>query len=242
MSKLATLLGKDARGIARDSLLAPLAFYPLLIALVTRFAVGWFPIEHLDVYLAPAAVVIAPVLMATIFGFALIEERENETWLLLRVLPLPQTTLLVYLVATTSGFSLVVSLLSALVYGLRPADWTAFLALTVTASLLAPLISFLLGTVADNKIVGFAVAKILGAVPMLPALIFLLPPGWQLLLFWNPYYWVYLGLLRAFAGERIAELAVHWPPYPDWIYVVATLAISLTGIWLFGAAYRRAAA
>ena len=242
MSKLATLLTKDVRTITRDRLLAPLAFYPLVIALITRLAADWLPIEHADLYLAPAAVVIAPTLVAVIFGFSLVEEREQGTWLLLRVIPLPQRTLLGYLVVTMSSFSLAVGLLSALVYGLPVASLGSFLLLAAAAGLTAPLLAFALGAIASNKIEGFAIAKIQGVIPMLAGLVFLLSPGWQLLLVWNPFYWLYLGLLRAYAGEeRLGALAVQWPGYPDWVYVAVPVALCLVGTWLLGNVYRRRA-
>ena len=242
MSKVAALLAKDARGIARDGLLAPLCLYPPLIAMVTRLAAGWIPIEHMEIYLAPAAVTVTPILVAMIFGFALVEEREQGTWLLLRVIPLSQGTLVGYLVATTSGFSFLIALLSAWIYGRPVVDWPSFLALMTVSTLAAPLLAFVVGAIATNKIEAFALGKILGNIPMLPALLFVIGPGWQRLLYWNPFYWIYVGMVRAYAGESLmGELAGHWPSFPAWMCVAVPLALFLGGIWYFGSLYRRRA-
>lgn len=243
MSKIAALLAKDARGIARDGLLAPLGFYPLLIALAVRLATGWIPVESMQIYLAPVAVTVAPTIVAMLFGFALIEEREQQTWLLLRVVPLRQTTLLGYLVATTSGFSFVIALLSAWIYGLAIVHWASFIALVAISSLTAPLLAFTVGAIAENKIEGFAAGKILSLVPMLSALVFVITPAWQRLLFWNPFYWLYVGIVRAYAGkDRMTDLVGYWPDHPAWTYGVVPLVLCLAGIWFFGRLYRRRAA
>lgn len=242
MSRVATLLAKDMRVISRDPMMAPLAFIPLLTAVIMRWAAGFFSLEHLDIYLAPAVVFIAPTMLAAIFGFALIEEREQQTWLLLRVIPLRQSTLLGYVVVTSSGFSFAVSLLAALIYGLPVVHWPSFLALTAVASLTAPLVALALGSLASNKIEGFALSKLMGNAPTLSALVFVLSPAWQLVLAWNPFYWLYLGLLRAYAGESaIAELAVDFPTYPDWMYFAVPTLLCTLGIWWLGGSYRRRA-
>jgi hypothetical protein len=242
MSKLATLLAKDGRAIYRDGVLLPLALYPLVVAVIARLFAGWAPIEHLDLYLAPAVFIVGALVVGTVFGFTLIEEREQQTWLLLRVIPLRQSTLLAYLVATTAGFALLVGLASSLVYGLPLAKPASFVALAVAGSLTAPLLAFTLGALAANKIEGFALGKILGVLPALPALVFLLSPNWQVLLAWNPFYWLYLGMLGAYGADpSAAGLAVRWPGYPAWSYLLAPTVLSLAGIALLGSTYRRRA-
>jgi fluoroquinolone transport system permease protein len=242
MSAIAALLTKDLRVVARDGMLAFLFFYPLLMAAVVRFIPGWFAIDHLDIYLAPAAPIMAPPVIGMILGFALIEERENRTWLLLRVVPLAQTTLLGYLVVTSSGLSLVTAVLAAWIYGLPVGDWTMFFVLAASASLTAPLLAFMLGSTASNKIEGLVVAKLLGLLPISAALVFVLPPAWQILLIWNPFYWLYLGWMRVYTGaDAVAELAVSWPPYPLWSYAVVPVALCAGGVWPLASIYRRRA-
>lgn len=240
MSKIATLLRKDARGIWRDGFLLFMSTYALVLALVGRVAVGWIPIQNMDLYLAPVFVILGGFLLGTILGFALIEEREHRTWQLLRVLPLPETTLFAYLTATACSFALLSGLACAWLYGRNPVDVPWFLAMTVVSALVAPLVMLTLGVAASNKIEGFALAKILGFVVPLPGLIFLISAPWQLLLVWNPWYWIYLGLLRAYAGEAgVSTLPLHWPGYPSWMFVVFPVLLSGTGAAILARIYRR---
>ena len=63
---------------------------------------------------------------------------------------------------------------------------------------------------------------------------------WQLLLVWNPWYWIYLGLLRAYAGEAgVSTLPLHWPGYPSWMFVVFPVLLSGTGAAILARIYRR---
>ncbi len=233
MNKIAALLWKDARGIGRDRFLLYLCLYAPLLAIASRIAVPWIPIENLSLYLAPWLVTMGGSLAAIVFGFGLIEERERQTLLLLRVLPLSRAAHFSYLAITTALLSCVLGLVAAAIFGQGIAHLTGFLVMLAVGSLLAPLGMLMLGVAAANKIEGMAVAKLVSSMSLVPALVFVVPAPWQILLAWSPHYWVYLGLLRAYAGEaQLASLAVHWPGHPGWVDPLAAAALSLLGIVL----------
>ena len=116
MKAVMALLQRDIRGIYRDGFLIMMAFYSLMLALVTRIAVQWVPLDHADLYIAPFIVITACSLVGMVFGFGLIEERETRTWLLLRVVPVSPAVLTGYWIVTVSGFSFVISLVSVALY------------------------------------------------------------------------------------------------------------------------------
>lgn len=230
--QLAALLRRDVRGIYRDRFLVSMAAYTLVIAVAMRVLIRVIPVPRIELYAAPFVILIACSLIGLVFGFGLIEERETKTWLLLRVVPIDPATLTTYWVGTVSGFCLLLSLLSAWIYGLAPANPGAFLVFTAITALGAPIVMLLLGALAANKIQGLAVGKIISGSSLLLVGIFALPGRWQFTLMWYPWYWIYLGLLRAYAGsEQAASLAVTWPAAPAWLYAVLPLAISALLIW-----------
>jgi fluoroquinolone transport system permease protein len=239
MSKIGALLWKDARGIYRDGFLLYMCAYAPLIAIAARLGVPWIPIERLSLYLAPGLVTLGGSLAAIIFGFGLIEERERQTLLLLRVLPLSRTAHFAYLAITTGLLSCALGLAVAAVFGEPVADLPGFLLMLAVSSLLAPLGMLMLGVAAANKIEGMAVAKLVSSMSIVPALVFAVPAPWQVLLAWSPHYWVYLGLLRAYAGEaQLASLAVHWPGHPGWLHPLAATMLCLGGIVLLARIHR----
>jgi fluoroquinolone transport system permease protein len=217
--------------------------YPLLLALGLRFFVPLVPVDDIALYLAPTPVLFSAMLLGMVLGFALIEERENRTWLLLRVLPIAQQTLFLYVLALSVGLSLPISLVAATAYGVSIASPTEFVAMAAAAGLLAPLSMLAMGAFAANKIEGLALSKILSAAAWFPALAFVLSPAWQTTIVWNPYYWIYLGLLRAYAGPtRIESLSsLQWPGYgPTTLAVVPALSCIVLSFWLAGIYRRRA--
>ena len=239
MSKIGALLWKDARGIYRDGFLLYLCVYAPLIAIAARLGVPWIPVENLALYLAPWLVTLGGSLAAIIFGFALIEERERQTLLLLRVVPLSRATHFGYLVITTGLLSCIVGLAAAVIFGQPVADLPGFLLMLAVGSLVAPLGMLTLGVAAADKIEGMAVAKVVSSMSIVPALVFVLPSSWQILLAWSPHYWVYLGLLRAYAGEaQLASLALHWPGHPGWLEPLAATMLCLGGIVLLARIHR----
>jgi fluoroquinolone transport system permease protein len=239
MSKIGALLWKDARGIYRDGFLLYMCVYAPLIAIAARLGVPWIPIESMPLYLAPWLVTLGGSLAAIVFGFGVIEERERQTLLLLRVLPLSRAAHFAYLVITTGLLSCALGLAVAVIFGQPIADLPGFLLMLVVSSLVAPLGMLMLGVVAANKIEGMAVAKVVSSMSIVPALVFVVPSPWQILLAWSPHYWVYLGLLRAYAGEaQLASLAVHWPGHPGWLEPLAATMLCLGGIALLARIHR----
>ena len=240
MSKVASLLWKDASNISRDGFLLMLVFYPPVLALGLRCGAPWIPVEHIELYLAPVPVMIASLHIGILLGFGLIEEREFQTFLLLRVLPLSQRMLFGYVVGTTSLLALLIGLCDAALYGLPIVQPLLFSGLIIANALTAPLIVLLLGVAAANKLEGFAISKILGVVLFVSALPFVLPLPWQLLITWVPFYWLYLGLLQAYAeSAQLASLAVYWPGFSSWSFIVAPLIINLAGTLFLVRQYHR---
>ncbi len=241
MNQIRALARKDIRIIYRDRFMLFIAAYALILALVARLGVPWVPVDNLDLYLAPAIVMFGTLLLGTLLGFALIEEREQGTWLLLRVLPLSSKTVFAYFVASASVLSLVVSFAAAMLYGYPVADWPAFVFMLVASALAAPLVMLTLGALAKNKIEGLAVSKIISALGILPALVFFAPTSWQVVAVWCPLYWLYLGLLQAYAGDPTQFDIVNWPAYPTWLPGVASIVLSFVGMAMLVRMYTRSA-
>jgi fluoroquinolone transport system permease protein len=241
VSQLAALLRKDARVVYRDGFLAFLPLYAVLLPLAGRFLVAWLPVADLGLYLAPAIVLTGALMLGNVLGFALIEERERGTWLLLRVLPVGEWSLLVYHAAMSSFFAFCLSLASALAYGHPVANVPAFFVMAAISSLTAPIVMFVLALFASNKIEGLAVTKLFNLVTMVPALVFVLPMPWQLLAAWCRWYWAYLGLLEAYAGDPRALSALHWPDHPLGLSVAASGLLSATSVLMLARRYARKA-
>ena len=240
MSKFVALLQRDVRGIYRDGFLVMMTAYTLVIAVAARIVLRWVPIEHIEVYVAPFIIIAACSLVGLVFGFTLVEERETQTWLLLRVIPISHRTLAAYWLVAVGGFCFVITLLSALIYGLAPASVLGVVVFAAVTAVGAPVVMLLLGALASNKIEGMAVGKIISASSLLLVPVFVLPSEWHVAVMWYPWYWLYLGLLRVYAGPELAPaLAVRWPAVPLWAQAVIPLVLSVFALVLLTRRYRR---
>ena len=75
---------------------------------------------------------------------------------------------------------------------------------------------------------------------MLLAVVFVLPPKWHVGLIWYPWYWLYVGLLDAYAGPEVAgSLVVRPPAVPLWAFAIVPLAMSLGGVVVLVRRYRQ---
>jgi fluoroquinolone transport system permease protein len=198
-ARILALAHKDARGIARDRFLLWIALYPIVLVALLRLVLPSIPVEGIALYLTPASAILAPSLIGILLGFSLIEEHEQKTWELLRVLPLRERTLWGYLIGGALALAFVLSLVCSAIYGRAPTAPGRFLVMTAAAALVAPALAVLLAAVARDKIQGLALGKILSAPSVAPVLAFFIPEAWQPLLFWSPWYWIYAGLLDSFA-------------------------------------------
>ena len=97
---LGTLGPIDARSIGRDSLLAWMLPFPLVMAAILRFGVpalalrleselGFDLRPYYPLITAYFAVLFAPLLVGMLVGFVLLDERDDETLKALLVTPLP---------------------------------------------------------------------------------------------------------------------------------------------------------
>lgn len=239
-AKLASLLRKDALTVFRDRFLLVLLGYGLVIALLMRLFVRFVEIPDLELYLAPATLLVGGILVGTVLGYGLIEEKETRTHLLMQVLPLSPRLRFFYFLLLAACLSLILSLASAAIYGLPVRDRPSFALLAISASLTGPLIALILGVTAANKIEGLAISKIVSGLSTLPALVLIVPYPYQLVLAWNPAYWLYLGLLKAYGSEAgLERLQVHWPPVPETSYWILPFGIALAGSALLESRRRR---
>jgi hypothetical protein len=197
------------------------------------------PAEGLYLYLAPAAPLIGVMLAGSVFGLLIVEERESQTWLLLRVLPVSEGSLQGYLFALTTAIALVAAAACSVAYG-HPVERPVTLGLGIlVTSLGSPLMTFFLGYLASNKIEAMALGKMVNLPASAALLAFVVPAPWHVLLWWSPFYWIYLVLLRGFASEAaLAEAPLVDPSLPDTAALAVAAALLLAGCAFFARRFR----
>jgi fluoroquinolone transport system permease protein len=189
----------DVRNVARDPLLRWTVILTPAFGLLFRFALP--PVAaavherfglRLDVYyplIMSFLPLVAAGMIGTVVGFLLLDQRDDQTMMALLVTPL---SLQGYLRYRMLGQVLLCVVFSCVTVRLAALTETTPLHLVVTsmvAAPLAPIYALFLGSFAENKVQGFALAKTLGIV-LLPCIVSYFATGpWQAAFGLVPHYW-----------------------------------------------------
>ncbi|NJP04678.1 MAG: hypothetical protein HC837_03125 [Chloroflexaceae bacterium] len=200
-SIMASLGHNDSKHIRRDSFLTWMIFYPLMTALVVRFLVPWIATvvadyidlaEYHALIVSYICVLVPPMLMGTVIGFLLIDERDQQTLPALLVTPMPLNIYLLYRVLIPMGLSVVLTAIAVPLTGLVVLPVGPLLLVALAMSLYAAIVALFFAGFADNKIQGFALMKIVGTIAMLPVAAYFVPAPWDSLIglvfppYWAP--------------------------------------------------------
>jgi fluoroquinolone transport system permease protein len=209
----------DLREISRDSLLRWLLGSALMTGVVLRFGVPplitWLAERH-DFDLLPhlplvmsSVLLMLPMIVGTIVGFLLLDERDDQTLTALQVTPLPLPTYLAYRLAMPVLTSVLLTVVVFEIAGIGTVGtgWTLIAA--AAAAPLAPLFALYLAGFAHNKVQGFALTKSNGFLTIAPLVAWfidapyeylcgIVPTYWSVKLYWQMTegvlnWWLFLG-------------------------------------------------
>lgn len=220
MTHLISLMRYEMKNITRDKMTLTMLVYPIIMVGFGAYLIPLILDQfNLGENLAGAVLIImivlaslAPMLAGAMLGFLLLDHKDENTLISLRVTPVSLLDYLRFKSVYTVLLSLVSSLLIVLgvrylsgdaytVMGFNPwaeiSLFNAFLFSAVSA-LFAPTFGLLIATLGANKIEGFAYLKTLGILILIPALVTLeaLQGAAQYFLGIVPTFWPVKGLLE----------------------------------------------
>jgi fluoroquinolone transport system permease protein len=132
---------------------------------------------------------IAAGMIGTVVGFLLLDQRDDQTLTALLVTPLSLGDYLRYRLGGPMLLSVVFGTVMVPLAGLTQTTLLQAVVSAATAAPLAPIYALFLGTIAGNKVQGFALAKAAGIV-MVPCIVSYFVTGpWQLAFGLVPHYW-----------------------------------------------------
>lgn len=220
MTHLMTLMRYEIKNITRDKMTLTMLVYPIIMVGFGAYLIPLI-LNQFDTgeNLAGASLIImivlaslAPMLAGAMLGFLLLDHKDENTLISLRVTPV---SLLDYL-RFKSLYTVLLSFLSSLlivlgvrflsgdaytVMGFNP--WTEItvggaLIFSAVSALFAPTFGLMIATLGANKIEGFAYIKTLGILILIPALVTLeaMQGAAQYFLGVVPTFWPVKGLLE----------------------------------------------
>ena len=189
----------DAHSVTRDPMLCWIALFTPAFGLLFRFAAPpvadvlrrQFNFDLVAYY--PLLMSFLPLMVAgmigTVVGFLLLDQRDDETLTALLVTPLSLSDYLRYRLSGLMLLSVVFGAVMVPLAGLTATTTLQAVVSAVTAAPLAPIYALFLGTIAANKVQGFALAKAVGIV-MVPCIVLYFVTGpWQSAFGLLPHYW-----------------------------------------------------
>jgi fluoroquinolone transport system permease protein len=229
MHYLKAMLKADFKNITRDEVLLYMPLVPLLLGFLLRF--GMPPLreallEHIDLavyypFITAFFLLISPMFIGWVFGFLLLDEKDQHVLAVIRSTPLGSRRFLLYRLGTCTVLGMLLSLVLTGIAGLAPFHAAWGLPLLFMAALEGPLLALFLGSFADNKVQGLALGKLAGFFFMGPFVTLFVASNWHLLGGLSPSYWVTQAYLSGLEGS---------PMYA--FYLGAGMVIHLGLLWL----------
>ena len=233
MTQLVTRLGRnDAKLIGRDSFLIFMFVFAAIIALVLRLGMPaldsylaetgvmpgeTIPISLSDVYpmlVAYMALYTGALLVGTVFGFVLLDEKDQHTLKAMLVTTVPLSKYVAYRVGTSAVFAFVIFLWMVLIIIQALLPLLQMILFSAACALAAPIITLFFAVLAENKVQGFAYSKFGGI------------SGWFILIGWfipQPWQWI-CGVFPPFWVAKAYWLALDGS---SWWWVVLLVGIVL---------------
>ena len=189
----------DLKSIRRDTLLRWIALFPVLIALVLRLgvpvlsarmmALAGFDLQPYYPFVLGFIFLMMPMMVGLVIGFLLLDQRDDQTLTALQVTPITLNGYLAYRIGLPILLSLVETVLVIPASNLLRVDFATVLLVALACAPLAPLYALAMASLAQNKVQGMAISKLLGLSLLPPAIAFFVTADWQLVLGLAPTYW-----------------------------------------------------
>jgi fluoroquinolone transport system permease protein len=227
---LRALAPVDFKNVRRDTMLLWIPLLPLMMTLALRFAVPpladlalrQFSFDLTPYYplLMSTFVLLVPSTAGMIVGFLLLDERDEQTLLALMVTPLSNTSYLIYRIGVPLVIGFFITLITYPLAGLVPIALNDLVAVSLLGAFTAPLTALFLAALAENKVAGFAMLKMLNGITVLPIVAYFIPSNWQWLAGIIPTFWPLKIFWSAVAGEAY------------WLYLLIGLIVNMTALLL----------
>ncbi len=227
MTQLISKLGRsDTKIIGRDRFLIFMFIFAVYIAAALRFLLPWadgylaengimpgetipFRFSDMDpMFVAFMALWTGALLVGTIFGFVLLDERDNNTLKAMLVTPVPLNRYVMYRVGGPTILAVLVVLAMVYVINVELLPFWQMLLIIISGSLAAPMVSLLFATFAENKVQGFAYSKFGGISGWAFMIGWFVPEPWQWLFGIFPPFWIGKAYWLALAGRSFWIIAL----------------------------------
>lgn len=237
MGKFNLILRNELKQIGGDNLMLMMALYPILLAVIGKYAVPYFrdlflsdTFDLMDHYnLIVVFIILAtPYIYGALSAFMLLDEREQGSLQAMQVTPITIEYYLGVKVLVMTCISVITGVVLTLFIGLIEISFLEAILINALIGLSMPFNLMLINYAANNKVEGFAVVKGTGLLIMLPMLVFYVPKQYNLILGIIPGYWPAMAV-GAVNGHPSALLAYWGYGLIGCVYILVLCGLLLKG-------------
>ena len=222
MSQIVRTVGRnDLKLIGRDSFLMFMFLFVVIIAAVARFAFpalnevlianGTLPnavvnqslADFYPLIVAFTAIFNGAIITGAIFGFSLLDEKDDKTLKAMLVTPVPMSRYLTFRVAAPTVLSAFIVLAMVLFINQALVPLWQLVLLAMGGALASPIVVMFYGITAENKVQGFAYAKFVSIAGWAIIGAWFVPQPWQWLFGIFPPFWISKAYWMAYDGEAL---------------------------------------
>ncbi len=197
---LKTLGPIDARTVRRDSFLRWVLLLPFVLGAILYWGLPaltqWLLRAH-DFDLAPYHVLVVsylvvamvPLILGQVLGFMLLDERDDGTLRALLVTPMSIEGYLVYRIGVPLLGSSAIAFAVLVMAKLAPLPSHQLVPIALLYAIETPIMTLLMAGMCENKVQGFAFAKTVGSLALIPVAAYFVDPPWQYLAGVIPPFW-----------------------------------------------------
>lgn len=195
-----TIIKSDFKNIFRDRSLAFIVFVPIIFFALLRFAPPIYEqylpalIEY-RAHLLSVFCILSSVLLGFILAFIILEERDQNLMPVFMVMPYSFGNLLLLRVSVIIVMGFLSSILLIVGTGLVEIPFYQAVFLAFASSLTGPSSTFIIASIARNKIEGVSYFKLFNMILMAPIAGMFIGTWHSLLFGIMPYYWIYAAYI-----------------------------------------------
>ena len=208
MKKVIPFVLGDLKLVFRDRMLSLFFFAPILLILFVRLFVPYltaaYPfVEGYHLYVMMFAGMQTAIIFGFITSFMILEEKDEHVVDVIRILPVSASFFILYRVLFGTFFSALGAFLLINLGGIAYPGFFNSLLLSLQYGLVAPLITIIIGTFAQNKIEGMAWFKGINLLLILPVLSFFISGIIKYLFALVPIFWTYSLYATSLASRKV---------------------------------------
>jgi fluoroquinolone transport system permease protein len=207
VKRIFLLAVSDWKNISRDPLLIFSMVGSLLLALLVRFGVPElhaFLSQHISFSLNEHFLIIiglvllmAPLMIGILYGFILLDERDEGLLLYYSITPLTKSGYLYGRLLFPIGITFLLAYSIILIQGIVAVRFASFIPVAFLFALQTPIITMIMATLASNKVEGLALTKVINLCILVPLIDYILAsPLLNVVAMFFPVYWPVAMLLE----------------------------------------------